>query len=82
MHQHPTTACTVSDAQAVKASYAFLNDHRILAEPSCGATLAMVYEKTSIDLAAYDNIVVIVCGGSGVNTTMLDKWMSDFGISK
>ena len=63
---------TVSDAEAVDACRAFLNDHRTLVEPACGATLALLYEK-KIDLKPYKNILVIVCGGSTVTVDSLQS---------
>ena len=42
---HPTQSVVVSDSQAVSACTRFLDDHRLLVEPACGAALAPVYEK-------------------------------------
>lgn len=68
----------VNDHQAVKAVLQFANDHRLLVEPACGASLALVYEQFSI-LKKFNSIVVIVCGGSGVNLSLLQEWKDKVG---
>lgn len=61
---------TVSDKQAVDACLAFLDDHRTLVEPACGASLAALYES-QIDVSKMGNVLVIVCGGSTATTASL-----------
>lgn len=61
---------TVSDKQAVDACLAFLDDHRTLVEPACGASLAALYESL-IDVSKMGNVLVIVCGGSTATTASL-----------
>lgn len=61
----------VSDAQAVAACSAFLNDMNVLVEPACGAALAAVYEVPEL-VADAQNILVLVCGGRGFQVTDLD----------
>lgn len=77
--KHPTHPQTVTDKEAVSACLNFANDHRFLVEPACGAALAVVYEKREI-LQQYNNVVVILCGGSGVNLALLEKWKTQFAI--
>jgi len=60
----------VSDKQAVNACLAFLDDHRTLVEPACGASLAALYES-QIDVSEMANVLVIVCGGSTATTASL-----------
>eukprot|EP01062_Namystynia_karyoxenos_P075529 TRINITY_DN72977_c0_g1_i1.p1 TRINITY_DN72977_c0_g1~~TRINITY_DN72977_c0_g1_i1.p1 ORF type:complete len:337 (+),score=80.02 TRINITY_DN72977_c0_g1_i1:66-1076(+) len=70
--QHPTTPVVVSDAEAVAACSHFAADHRLLVEPACGAALAVCYsEKHRKVLEPYKCVVVIVCGGSGINLEIL-----------
>ena len=71
---------TVSDMQAVRACYNFLNDHRILVEPACGASLALLYEKPEI-FDKFKSICVEVCGGNGISLPMLEKYIKDFQIT-
>ena len=63
----------VSDKSAVNAVDRFLNDHRQLVEPACGASLAPVYEKLE-DLDQFKEIVVVVCGGVGFTLEDLNEF--------
>ncbi|MEM8863873.1 MAG: pyridoxal-phosphate dependent enzyme, partial [Chloroflexota bacterium] len=67
----------VSDKAAVTACSRFLDDHRILVEPACGAALAAVYEGCDF-LQDKQTIAVIVCGGAGVTQSQLSQWQGDF----
>ncbi|MGD9592788.1 MAG: pyridoxal-phosphate dependent enzyme [Candidatus Berkiella sp.] len=78
--KHPVFAQTVTDKEAVNACLRFADDHRLLVEPACGASLALLYENRPI-LEQFDNIVVIVCGGNGVNPTLLSQWQKQFGLA-
>jgi L-serine/L-threonine ammonia-lyase len=60
---HPVSSQVVTDAQAIAASVAFLDDHRVLVEPACGAALAPLYGNANC-LQPYASLLVIVCGGS------------------
>ncbi|WP_375743610.1 pyridoxal-phosphate dependent enzyme [Corallococcus interemptor] len=60
--RHEIENLVVSDAAAVAASLRFLDEHRILVEPACGAALAALDAASSV-LAAASRIAVIVCGG-------------------
>ena len=71
--QHTIESCVVSDKDAVSACYRFLNDHRLLVEPACGASLATVYDGCDF-LKNKRNIVVVVCGGVGVTLPQLEEW--------
>ena len=64
---------TVSDAAAVHACLAFLNEHRCLVEPACGAALAPVLER-SVALQDMRRVVMVVCGGVGVTVEKLQEW--------
>ena len=77
--KHPVFPQTVTDKEAVNACLRFAEDHRLLVEPACGASLALLYEKRAI-IEKFDNIVVIVCGGSGVNLALLSQWQKQFGL--
>lgn len=68
-----------SDRAAVNACQAFLDDHRMLVEPACGASLAAVYEHADA-LQGYpslDNIVVEVCGGGVMTGEILARCVKD-----
>ena len=58
---------------------ALLDDHRVLVEPACGAALALLYsERHRAALASFDPLVVVVCGGSGVDWDIMAQWRADF----
>jgi L-serine/L-threonine ammonia-lyase len=71
--RHPITPWQVTDRQAVDACVHFADDHRVLVEPACGASLAAVYGKAR-PLEGLRPIVIIVCGGAGVSLQLLDEW--------
>ncbi len=70
---HNVSNHLISDQQALDACRRFLDDHRVLVEPACGATLAAIYEPAP-DLLEKKDILVVVCGGMGVNLKQLDLW--------
>jgi len=59
----------------------FANDHRVLVEPACGASLAVIYNG-KVDFSQFTSVLVIVCGGSGISFDLLSRLMSDFSIHK
>lgn len=71
--KHTVIPWLVSDRQAVTACRRFLDDHRILVEPACGAALAAVYERAE-PIVNMNPTIAIVCGGAGVNMALLDEW--------
>ena len=73
---HPVQSIVVSDASAVQACAQFLDDHRVLVEPSCGAALSVVYDQHPAVMHTAGSILVIVCGGAGVTRTQLDDWLA------
>jgi L-serine/L-threonine ammonia-lyase len=70
---HPITSWIVRDRAAIDACLRFADDHRVVVEPACGAALAAVYERAK-PLEGHEPIVVIVCGGAGVNRELLEQW--------
>ncbi len=64
---------TVTDRQAVDACSRFLDDHRVLIEPACGAALAPIYDRCE-HLLGRGPVLVEVCGGAGVNLELLQGW--------
>jgi L-serine/L-threonine ammonia-lyase len=69
----------VTDRDAVDACGRFLNDHRILVEPACGAALAAVYAGCDF-LKDKKTIGVIVCGGAGITQAQLTQWQTEFDL--
>jgi L-serine/L-threonine ammonia-lyase len=67
----------VSDQQAVAACSRFLDDHRLLVEPACGAALAVAYDRPEA-LAGFTNVLIIVCGGATASADNLRYWTAQF----
>jgi L-serine/L-threonine ammonia-lyase len=63
----------VSDIEAVTACNRFLDDHRLLVEPACGAALAVAYAGAPA-LTACPKVLVIVCGGATATVDNLRHW--------
>lgn len=76
---HPIASSVVSDAQAVAACLRFMDDHRVVVEPACGAALAVAYAGHAA-LAAYTNVLVIVCGGATATVARLQAWGVQLGV--
>lgn len=74
--QHAITPLTVTDKEAVQACLRFLDNHRVLVEPACGAALAVIY-KNEPALKNVASILVIVCGGIGISVDTLGKYIED-----
>ena len=69
-----------SDAQVVETCHRFLDDHRLLVEPACGAALNVVYnDGAGLDFGGRP-IAVVVCGGSGISLDILSQWRTQFGV--
>jgi len=71
--RHEVVSHVVSDREAVAACLRFSQDHRLLVEPACGASLAALYEEADF-LSGKQNILAIVCGGVGVTISQLEQW--------
>ena len=75
--RHPIQSVVVTDAEAVSACIAFANEHRCLVEPACGASLSVAYNNQPI-LEGAETVVIVVCGGIGVDLARIRKWQADF----
>jgi len=73
LNEHEIFCHVVTDAEAINGCCRFLDDHRTMVEPVCGASLSAVYNWCDF-LKDKHNIVVIVCGGVGVTLRQLEKW--------
>jgi L-serine/L-threonine ammonia-lyase len=73
LNEHQIFCHVVTDADAIKGCYRFLDDHRTMVEPACGASLSAIYNGCDF-LQDKQSIAVIVCGGVGVTLRQLEKW--------
>jgi L-serine/L-threonine ammonia-lyase len=65
----------VSDLEALDACERFLHDHRVLVEPACGASLAVLYSpKVSAHLDGFESALVVVCGGATATLDNIKEW--------
>ncbi|MBP0622358.1 pyridoxal-phosphate dependent enzyme [Cupriavidus consociatus] len=71
--RHPIRSVVVSDAAAVAACLRLLDEHRVLVEPACGATLAALDHDIS-ELNAAEDVLVVVCGGASATVADLLAW--------
>ena len=74
--RRPIISALVSDASALAACERFLDDHRVLVEPACGAGLALAYDGAP-ELAAYENVLFVVCGGATATLAQIQRWRAE-----
>ncbi|MCZ6633425.1 MAG: pyridoxal-phosphate dependent enzyme [bacterium] len=74
--KHKVINHVVSDLKAVEACAKFVDHHRILVEPACGASLSAIYQPIE-SLQDKRDILVVVCGGVGVSMKQLQKWLQE-----
>ena len=72
--KHSIHSHTVTDRAALEACRRFLDDHRVLVEPACGAALAALYDMAPPATTA-QSVVAIVCGGAVVSFDQLHHWL-------
>ena len=71
----PVDSIVVDDRAAVNACMRFLDDHRVLVEPACGAALAVAYAHAD-QLARFKRVLMIVCGGATATLAQLQAWQA------
>jgi L-serine/L-threonine ammonia-lyase len=71
--QHPVHTVVVSDKAAVSACEKFIDDHRLVVEPACGAALAVVYNHIQA-VEPFKTVLIIVCGGVTSSVEQLRQW--------
>lgn len=75
--RHTILSTVVTDKAAVNACLRFLDDQRVLVEPACGASLAAAYDGAA-ELAGFDSVLVVVCGGVTTTLEKLEGWTADW----
>ena len=85
LSEHNVISCVIPDEEALKACVKISDDHNILVPPSCGAAIAAVYGDILSDLIKegklpqiLNNVVIIVCGGSGTTTEKVEEWRNKY----
>lgn len=79
--QFRITSLLVSDEESIQAMVNIVDQHRVLVELSCSASLAAIYNRSVDNLlkskgTAPGDIVVILCGGSGINLSVFNELKS------
>lgn len=74
----------LSDAEAAMGCWRFAEDERILVEPACGVNVALCYgnrlkKALGRPVRPEDKVVLVICGGSNVSTTMIEGWKQQYG---
>jgi len=77
--EHEIVSAVVSDAQAVAACSRFADAMRVLVEPACGASLAVLDVQPRL-FERFRAPLVEVCGGMGVTLSKLAAWRTQFGL--
>jgi L-serine/L-threonine ammonia-lyase len=72
---HDIRCTRVTDRQALQACLQFLQDHRILVEPACGAALAALYVQGAELSQSFKAPLVIVCGGVTATHAQIQTWL-------
>jgi L-serine/L-threonine ammonia-lyase len=75
---HRVDSAVVSDAAAVDACLRFVDDHRIVVEPACGAALALAYDSAGV-LSTFRRVMIVVCGGVTASIDQLRAWSRPTG---
>jgi L-serine/L-threonine ammonia-lyase len=71
----PVECVVVSDWAVIEACTRFLDDHRVLVEPACGAALAVAYTHAD-QLQRFERVLAIVCGGATTTVERLQAWQA------
>lgn len=74
---YPIKNVVVSDRSAIAACERFIEDHQVVVEPACGASLAAVYDNVP-ELSSFSSVLVIVCGGVTSTIEQLRRWSKNF----
>lgn len=73
----------IEDAEACASAWRFADDERILVEPACGASVALVYDgrlkRYLKGFSPESKVVIIVCGGSRIDLQLMEKYKRQFG---
>lgn len=74
--EHDVRSVVVSDIDAVEASLRFMDEHRLVVEPACGAALAVAYQRDHPALQGHRQVVCIACGGATATVTQMQTYLA------
>ena len=78
------TSVVVDDAEACAACWRFLDHERILVEPACGASVALVYDgrlrRYLKGFGPESKVVIVVCGGSKISLELLNGYKEKYQV--
>ena len=62
----------------------FADDERVLVELACGVNTALCYggrleRALGREVKPEEKVVIVVCGGQNVSTSMVESWRKEFG---
>ncbi|KAK4889565.1 catabolic L-serine/threonine dehydratase [Elasticomyces elasticus] len=77
-------SAVLSDAEAAMGCWRFADDERTLVELACGVNLALCYggrlaKALGRKVQEDERVVIVVCGGQNVTTSMLEGWRQEYG---
>jgi len=76
---HSIISYLTSDKRAANGVIEFVEDFRVLVELACGASMSVAYDLPDI-VAPFQNVVIIACGGAGVNLPLLLEYKKIFAL--
>ncbi|KAI5949232.1 CHA1 [Candida theae] len=76
---HPTHLGLIDDLDAVQGAIDLFDKFDYMVEPACGASVATVFRKRDLlkkfgDLKPDDIVIIIVCGGAGINEDIIESY--------
>jgi L-serine/L-threonine ammonia-lyase len=77
--KRPVSSNLCSDAESVAGMKALADAFQVIVEPACGAALHTVFGGAPA-LADAKRVLVIVCGGAGVDGAGFASYLSQFGL--
>lgn len=63
----------VTDAEALEALYALIDDHRLVVEPASSSTVAALLQG-AFAVETHETIVVVLCGGANITTQQICQY--------
>lgn len=82
MDKERVKCAVLTDKEAVGACRDFANEERMLVEPACAVSLAVIYSGKLRDyipdLRPEGRVVVVVCGGSGLSLEILNGYINQY----